>query len=200
MLPCRRGRLANASASRARRARGPLTEHPELAQRAAELLRTPTALVNLSATEAACVVGYMQLFAFAACFTLFRDGDVERLDRMLLVLEGTVAVDVGIPGEPDSASLSVVGPGSILGEMSVLDGAPRSATCVTSTAVQAAGLSRAGLRRPLQEHPTVAAALLVGIAARIADRLRALNDQLELYAALTAQLRAENASLRGGRS
>jgi CRP/FNR family cyclic AMP-dependent transcriptional regulator len=174
-----------------------LADDPALAARAAELLRTPEALVNLQPDEAACVVERMRLLAFGPGVTLFRDGDAQQLEHLLLVLDGSVSVDTGAPGQPGSTALSVVGPGSILGEMSVLDGAPRSATCVTSTAVVAAGLSRAGLRRLLDEQPRVAAALLVGIGARLADRLRALNDHLELYATVNERQRAEIAALRG---
>ena len=39
-------------------------------------------------------------------------------------------------------AIVVLGAGSVLGEMAVLDGAPRSATCTTVTAVQAAGLAQ----------------------------------------------------------
>jgi hypothetical protein len=43
---------------------------------------------------------------------------------------------------------------------------------------------------------TAAAALLVGIGARLAGRLRALNEHLELYATVNERQRAEIAALR----
>lgn len=68
----------------------PLTESPALAERAADLLRTPGALLNLVAAEVACVVAQMQLVHVGPGVTLFREGDERRLDHMLL-LDGAVA-------------------------------------------------------------------------------------------------------------
>lgn len=164
---------------------------PALAQRAADLLRTPNALLNLSPAEAACVVAHMQLVLFAQGATLLHEGDNTHLDHMLLVLDGEVAVDTAAAGQPDAVAISVLGPGCIIGEMAVLDGAPRSASCVASTPVQAAALSRTGLEQLIEKYPQVAAKLLVGLATRIADRLRALGEQLQIYAELVANLQAE---------
>ncbi len=65
--------------------------------------------------------------------------------------------------------------------MALLDGAPRSATCTAVSAVQAAGLARRGLERLIDEHPRVAARLMVVLAQHMAERLRALDDQLRMY-------------------
>ena len=73
----------------------------------------------------------------------------------------------------------------------MLDGAPRSATCRAVSDVQAAGLSRQDLQRLIDEHPKVAARLLVAISQRIGDRLRAMGEQLRLYARLTAAQQME---------
>ena len=173
----------------------PLTESPALAERAADLLRTPGALLNLTAAEAACVVAQMQLVHVGPGVTLFREGDERRLDHMLL-LDGEVAVDMVANGGPGPVAISVVGPGSVLGEMALLDGAPRSASCTTVSAVQAAGLSRKGLEILIDHHPRTAAKLLVGLGARIAERLRALGDQLQIYAALVEDQQREIARWR----
>lgn len=169
----------------------PLTESPALAERAADLLRTPGALLNLTAAEAACVVAQMQLVHVGPGVMLFREGDERRLDHMLLLLDGEVAVDMVATGGPGPVAISVVGSGSVLGEMALLDGAPRSASCTTVSAVQAAGLSRRGLEALIDHHPRTAAKLLVGLGARIAERLRALGDQLQIYAALVEDQQRE---------
>jgi CRP/FNR family cyclic AMP-dependent transcriptional regulator len=174
----------------------PLSDAPALAQLAADLLRTPTALLNLNAEESACVVAQMRLVSFGPGVTLFREGDATRLDYMLLVLDGEVSVDVATNGQPGPVAISVVGPGNVIGELALLDGAPRSASCVTATAVHAAGLSRRGLEQLIEQRPQVAAKLLVGLNARTADRLRALGEQLQIYARLVAQQQAEIVRLR----
>ena len=94
----------------------------------------------------------------------------------------------------------MVGPGSVIGEMALLDGAPRSASCTTVSAVQAAGLSRKGLEALIDQQPRIAAKLLVGLGARTAERLRALGDQLQMYAALVEDQQRTIERLRGAGS
>jgi CRP/FNR family transcriptional regulator, cyclic AMP receptor protein len=176
-----------------------LADTPAEAHRAAELLRTPGALLLLRPAEAEIVVAHMRLVHFAAGTTLFREGDQTRLGYMLLVLEGEVSVDTSAVGAPYSVPISVLGPGSVLGEMAFLDGSPRSATCVAISPVRAAGLSNTALEGLIDRHPKVAAKLLISLGARIADRLRGLNDQLQLYARMTGELQAELERLQGAR-
>jgi CRP-like cAMP-binding protein len=64
--------------------------------------------------------------------------------------------------------------------------------------VQAAGLSRAGLAQIMNEHPAVAAKLMAMLAARIAERLRALSEQLQIYARLTDRQADEIRRLKAG--
>jgi CRP/FNR family transcriptional regulator, cyclic AMP receptor protein len=175
----------------------PFSENPALARRAAELLRTPGAFLDLSAADAACAVGYMRLVDFVPGTTLFRAGDSAKVDYMLLVLEGEVSVEASTADPSGAIPISVLGPGSVLGEMGLLDGSPRSTTCTTISPVQAAGFSRRGLELLVEQHPAVGARLVVGLSRRIAERLRALGEQLQIYAQLAASLQAEVARLRG---
>jgi CRP-like cAMP-binding protein len=57
--------------------------------------------------------------------------------------------------------------------------------------VRCAGLSRQGLDQLLTQQPLVAARLLAEVASIIANRLRALSEQLRLYAQLTASKQQE---------
>jgi len=177
----------------------PLNENPALAARAASLLRTPLAMVQLLPEEARCVVGYMRLVSYPRGAMLLRQGDDSSLNYMLLLIEGEVTIDNGEASPPDAVAVASVGPGSIVGEMSLLDGAPRSASCTAVSAVQAAGLSRRGLELLIDEHPRIAAKLMVGLAQRIADRLRARVQQLQIYADMNASLQQELNALRAPR-
>jgi CRP-like cAMP-binding protein len=174
----------------------PLIDSPVMAQRAAELLRTPHAVRQLDAAESAAIVSQMQLVYYPEGSMLFREGDESHSSYMLLVLDGWVSVDTGLPNGPDAMSVAVLGPGSIIGEMALLDGAPRSANCIANSPVQAAGLSRVGLERLLDEEPRVAARLMVGLATRISDRLRGLSKQLQIYGQITATMQGELDRLR----
>ena len=174
----------------------PLDEAPALAAMAVELIRTPTAMVQLSVDEARQVVAFMRMVVVPKDTVLFREGDAGSVNTMLLLLEGQVVVDTGQPGDPQSVEIAVIGPGSIIGEMSLLDGAPRSARCTAVSTVKAAGLSRGGLERLIEEHPRVAAKLMVGVAQRIADRLRSLGQHLLFYSQIAASLQAQLAERR----
>lgn len=163
-----------------------LSELPALAERAADLLRTPQTLLPLNAQESAQVVAHMGLISYAAGAVVLREGEGSRSAHMLLLLQGEVQVDVHGSGPEEDLSLSVLSPGSIIGEMSLLDGAPRMATCTAMSAVTAAALTRKGLEVLIEQHPRTAAKLLLGVAQRLADRLRALSQHTQMYAKLAA--------------
>jgi CRP/FNR family cyclic AMP-dependent transcriptional regulator len=173
------------------RSRG-FEESPALAAQAADLLRAPRTTFPLSAEDAVLIVNYMRLVNFPRSTMLFREGDDTHSNYMLLLLEGEVSVDSsqGNPHEPP-VPISVLGPGSVIGEMSMIDGAPRSASCTAVSSVLAAGMSRQGLERLLEEHPRAAAHLLIVIARFTAERLRAMGDQLQMYAQINDKLRLE---------
>jgi CRP-like cAMP-binding protein len=174
----------------------PLLDSPAIAQLATELMRTPHAVRQLDPMESAAVVAQMQLVYFPAGSVLLKEGDDNHSAYMLLILEGWVSVDTGTGSGPDGVEVAALGPGSIIGEMALLDGAPRSATCTATSAVQAAGLSRIGLERLIDDNPKVAAKLMVALATRISDRLRSLSKQLQMYSQITATLQNDLDKLR----
>jgi len=159
-----------------------IVENPALAARAIQLLQSFRAFVQLDAQEARTVAAYLREVSFSRGEVMFRAGDSHASGHLLLVLDGEVAVDTGTSTPSGDMPIAVLGAGSVLGEMAVLDGAPRSATCTAMSRVQAAGLARRGLERLIDEHPRVAAKFMVLLAQHMAERLRALDDQLRLYA------------------
>ncbi|MFY7857806.1 MAG: cyclic nucleotide-binding domain-containing protein [Rubrivivax sp.] len=176
----------------------PLEDRPELAMRTIELLRTKSALLDLTDAEGRCIVRYMRLVNLPKGTTLFREGESQRTDHMFLVLQGDVSVEMADSTPGEQVPISVLGPGSLVGEMGLIDGSPRSAHCVALNDVLAAGLSRQGMQMLTQEHPAAAARLLVAIAQRIGDRLRAMGEQLRLYAQINADQAAQIERLKRG--
>jgi CRP-like cAMP-binding protein len=165
---------------------------PEQCRLATELLRSPPALLGLSEADAQCVVGFMQLLDYPKGATILREYDSTATGYLLLVLSGEVSVETAEPGHGSEAvTISALGAGSLLGEMALLDGEPRSTNCIAVSPVQAAGLSRQGLDQLIAQHPQVAAKLLAEVGAIIASRLRALSEQLRLYAQLAAKMQGE---------
>lgn len=166
-----------------------ITENPALARRAVELLMGWRAFVRLDAADAATVAAYLREVSYGPGDVLFRAGDSMALTHLLVVLHGEVTVDTGTDLPGLEVPIAVLGPGAVLGEMALLDGAPRAATVTAVTPVQAAGLARRGLERLIDEHPRVAARLMVVLAQHMAERLRALDDQLRMYGQIHAAMR-----------
>ena len=107
--------------------------------------------------------------------TLIREGEVG--DWMLLVLSGTV--DVYKTSESGGMSrLAVIMQGTAVGEMSMLDAAPRNATCVAIEDVQAGVLTRTMIAHLIQDHPVIGAKLLVKLTQLLAQRLRNTSSRL----------------------
>ena len=80
--------------------------------KAAALLVTDGALVELSAADARQVVGYMQPQRVSAGRVVIRAGDARRNDFMALVLDGEVTVEHAPGAMHESMVVSVLGPGS----------------------------------------------------------------------------------------
>ncbi len=78
-----------------------------------------------------------------------------------LVLEGKVQVLVGGEGRAQ------LGPGEYFGEMSLIDGGPRSATVVAETPVRTLSLASWAFLPILDDHPSIARKLLVELSRRL---------------------------------
>ena len=168
-------------------------ENPDLAPEevAARMLVTPTALDDLTLADAMKVVGYMRPQVIPAGTVFIEEGEIRKTDYMMLVLEGDIAVENELPGLNDSMVVNIMGPGHLIGEMGVLDGAPRSATCTATTDIYAAVLSRTALMRLLKDEPRVGARLLLAISKRMADRLRETTRKLKTFAQMNKALQQE---------
>ena len=101
--------------------------------------------------------------------------------RLIIIRSGTAAVtrhgivardgpDGGIQ-EGRSRRLATVGPGDVVGELSLVDGKPTSASVVADTQLEALVLFRTRFNKLLGSMPELYPRLLVGIAARF----RAIN-------------------------
>jgi CRP/FNR family cyclic AMP-dependent transcriptional regulator len=161
------------------------------AERAAEMLLAPGALVQLSAQEARAVVAYMKPHRIREGVTFIREGDTEQNDFMLLVLEGEVTVESAVASRNAPITVTVLGPGSLIGEMGLVDGQPRSASCTASSPVCCAVLSRKALSQLLHDDALTAAKLMMAISQRIAQRMRECQEKIKLYSQLTQAMNEE---------
>ena len=159
--------------------------------KAAALLITEGALVELSAADAREVVSYMRPERIKAGEVVIREGESTRNDFMALVLDGEVTVENSVAAAHDSMVVSILGPGSLIGDMGNIDRGPRAATCTASTDLALAVLTREALTRLMDTHPSVAARLLLAMSKRIADHLRETNRKLMTFAQVSKALQQE---------
>lgn len=118
---------------------------------------------------------------------LFLQGDIS--DRILLLEQGWVKISCP-SSDGREAVLGIRGPGDVLGELSSLDGAPRSANAVALGPVEAVVVSARDFNRVLDEDPGAARELLTILAARLrdADRKRLEFASLDTLGRVATQL------------
>jgi cytochrome P450 len=114
-------------------------------------------------------------FGVAAGTVLFREGDAAR--DCTVILEGEA--DVLVAGR----YVGSAGPGESVGEMGLLDDAPRSATVVARTPLRARVIDAAAFDALLDDAPSVSRALL----RQLSRRLRALDQTLARLASLAGE-------------
>lgn len=163
----------------------------DLREHAVDLLVRAAQPARMTPDEARIVVDAMRPVQLVADTLLFEEGDAVDNDYMVLVLEGQLRVvsSGGVPG--DEVVISVIGPGSLLGEMGVVDGGPRSASCTALTDVKLGVLTRASLLQLIEHHPGATARLMLGLSRGLAERLRESNRRLRALSQVTRVVQAE---------
>lgn len=169
----------------------PPSPGPDLREHAVALLTAAAPLAGMSPDEARVVVDAMRPVHLLAGTLLFEEGDAVDNDYMVLVLEGHLRAvgNTGLPG--DEVVISVAGPGSLLGEMGVIDGGARSASCTALTDVKLGVLSRDALLELVEAHPGVAARLMLSLSKGLAERLRESNRKLRTLSQVMRALQSE---------
>ena len=167
------------------------TAGSDMAELAAELLIAPGAMMQLTLDEARVVVSYMNPRKFDEGTVFIQEGDKNNTDYMVLVLDGEVTVESIVVSRTTPVTTAVLGAGNLLGEMGIVDGEPRSATCTATTQVRAAIFTRSNLESLMIEYPAIGAKFMMAISLRIAERLRDTADKLKLYSQLTQAMQQE---------
>jgi len=99
-------------------------------------------------------------------------------DTMVVVVEGRLAVDL----KDRRGKHTIIGemlPGEIVGDMAVIDPAPRSATIRAASDVLIYELNRDGLRQLRDSSPAAAAAITSAIIQGVTRRLRQVDERIE---------------------
>lgn len=113
-------------------------------------------------------------------------------DRVLVVQTGCVKLSA-VSEEGKEVVLAIRGPGDLLGEMSVIDGRPRSATATALDPVDALGVAAPDFIHFLEDNPRVARVVMQMLGARLreADAMRvelSAHDSMSRVAARIVEL------------
>lgn len=134
-----------------------------------EVIRNGELFGGFNRPEIDVLCQFLHCFAAPRDVALLEEGDDG--DYVLIVLSGNVAVrKLGPKDEP--ITIATAGPGSSLGEMSLVDGERRSASCVATEPVDFAVMTRADLNEMMVTHPRLANQFLIKLLQILVGRLR----------------------------
>jgi CRP-like cAMP-binding protein len=119
----------------------------------------------------------LKLIAFTSDRMTYRSGEVlfrqgDDSDAAYLILEGQAEVMINTPAGP--IKVAVLGPNSLVGEMGVITGSPRSATILAKAGVTALRVPKEVFLGMLAEFPQMSLAVMRDLA----KRLEATNARL----------------------
>ena len=132
-------------------------------------------LENFSTGEVRLLTHFMEMYKAGPGVEIIREGEAG--DFMLMLVEGKV--DVLRRDKHNTPQLiATVDAGKTLGEMSMIDGEARFATCVAMEPVVLAVLDREALARIIVEQPMLGAKILMELVLMLSQRLRATSQRL----------------------
>ena len=122
----------------------------------------------------AAAAGYFSITSIEQGQVIFQEGDAGSF--MCIIHSGTVSVrKLNNDGQPIEIALLRRG---AFGEMAVLDGERRSASCIAASHCHLLNLGKDSLDKMLNESPKVAAKIIRAIAVALSKRLRMVDGQL----------------------
>jgi CRP/FNR family cyclic AMP-dependent transcriptional regulator len=121
---------------------------------------------------------FMTVYRAAPGDTIIREGNTD--DYMLFILEGRINI-VKTDAQGERHPMASVGPGSTLGEMSMIDGEPRFASCIALDVTTFAVFPRDSMVRIIMDEPQLGAKVLIKLVTMLSQRLRDTSSSLLHY-------------------
>ena len=138
-----------------------------------QALRACRLFADMDAPSLALCAAALRPRRFRRGETIFHAGDPG--DSLFIVADGSVKITIPPDDGSEPAILTTIGPGGFFGELSLLDGAARSATAVALDAVETHVLRRDAFERLVDTEPALRHSLLLALASEI----RRLTAQVE---------------------
>jgi CRP/FNR family transcriptional regulator, cyclic AMP receptor protein len=131
-------------------------------------------LKSFSRRETLLLSEYLECFGVPRCSTVLREGDEG--DFLAILVTGGAVVTKAHEGL--DKVVYVVNPGDIIGEVSMLDGQKRFASCVTTLPSDFAVLTHAKFKALLSDHPRLSNKVLLALLHTTAGRLRNVKKEM----------------------
>lgn len=130
---------------------------------------------EFSQEDISTLAGYMDVFRAQPGEIIIREG--EQGDFMLLIVDGEVDI-LKKNRRAEQQHMTSAGPGMMLGEMSMIDGEPRFATCMASQTTTFAVLTRDNMAKIILDHPSLGSKILVKMVTMLSLRLRQISGRM----------------------
>ena len=140
------------------------------------ILRRIPLFKDFDDTASDAVIQVLTVRHFGAGETVFQQGS--RGDTMVIVSAGHLRVDLE-DAQGVRATVGSIGPGEVVGEMAVLDPAPRACTVTAVSETIVYELNRQGLGQLREVSPTSSAAIISAVINDVTRRLRQINKQID---------------------
>jgi CRP-like cAMP-binding protein/anti-anti-sigma regulatory factor len=138
------------------------------------------ALMNFNGPEIEAIASRLDRVEMVKGSVIFREGEPGQ--NLFVITEGTASAYL-LLANGEQIRLATFGPGTIFGELALLDQGLRSATVVADDMLICYSLSTSDFDKLASEAPSVAIKLLAGLGRELSGRLRVANrtiQQLEL--------------------
>lgn len=141
-----------------------------------EILKNSLFFSFLDEADLAMVVGSMDVLVLKPGEILFEEDDES--DFVCFVIEGLLEVIKYDSDHYDSRPITVLADGNSVGEMSLIDHQPRSATVRAISDSKLAILPQKIFNKLLSEDPVIGVKILKGLALAVSNNLRDTSSQL----------------------
>jgi CRP-like cAMP-binding protein len=146
------------------------------------LLRGVAIFQDLDEGELARVAEVCRFEEFVSGEYIFKEGEAG--NRLYLIVEGDVRISRIVPGSGEEA-LAILKPGALFGEMSVFDRSERSTDAISNGGTKVLTISRTDFEMLLDFNRDIAYTVLWRCTRLLSGRLRATNDSLRSFLAMS---------------
>lgn len=133
------------------------------------ILRETSFFEDFSDEELDFIKQYLNLRYFPEKTVLFKEGDIG--DYLFFIVEGSVEVRIDSK-KTKQFVIAAFSHGACVGEMSIIDDFPRSATIIATEATELLLLTKFRFQKICKDNPDLGIKFLTGIARNLSARLR----------------------------